>query len=383
MSTHWLHFAVAAAMASAAPGAFAKNALNDTGMLNCLSSGGQLTTSCANTGQDGEFGRDITQPRADNGKAGFAFERMCNSGELAGQGACPATPALGTQPNDWGCTFDKVTRLLWEVKTADGGLRDYRKVYTDYGDKRAGDVSRYPAAVNKTGLCGRKNWHLPTPADLLTIVDHGAIAPAPLIDLQWFPNTVGNASWTGVGQVNIEEQAWAVNFSWGSVGPAQRHFQLGARLVSKAISPTASRFTANGDEVIDNRTGLVWRRCSEGQTWDGSTCVGTATAFNGWHGALARARSEAQRTGQGWRMPNAKEHFSIVDPAHAQPAIDPVFPNTPGDYCSWTSTPESSLTDDTMPWSVRCIAFNEGGLYATSFMDEGNPRWLRLVRNAK
>jgi len=384
MSIHWIQFAVAAAMACAASGALAKNALNDTGMQKCLDTSGTLTSACANTGQDGEFGRDVSRAAPGDGKAGFAFQRVCNSGELAGQGSCPAQPAFGSQHDEWACTLDKVTGLLWELKTADDGPRDYRKVYTNYGDKRAGDASRYPKGVNRAGLCGRTNWRLPAPAELLGIVDHGIVRPAPMIDLQWFPNTSANSIWTGVGQVNIESQAWSVSFASGSAGPSQRHFQLGIRLVSKAIGGAATRFTANGDEVIDNRTGLAWRRCSEGQTWDGAACAGSPTEFYGWHGALAHAKAQAQSTGMGWRMPNAKEQFSIVDPGLAQPAIDPIFPDARSDYCYWTSTPESSQPDDTMPMFVRCVAFNEGGLYAAGFEDDGsNPRWLRLVRNAK
>lgn len=38
--------------------------------------------------------------------------------------------------------------------------------------------------------------------------------------------------------------------------------------------PTAECFTLNGTEVTDQRTGLIWKRCSEGQGWSGSTCTG-------------------------------------------------------------------------------------------------------------
>ncbi len=36
----------------------------------------------------------------------------------------------------------------------------------------------------------------------------------------------------------------------------------------------ASRFSDNGDgTATDTLTGLLWKRCSEGQTWDGATCA--------------------------------------------------------------------------------------------------------------
>lgn len=384
MSRNLVRFVIATTLAVGTASAFAKNTLNDTGMLKCLDSSGTLTNNCANTGQDGEFGRDVTTASPGDGKAGFAFVRVCNSGEMAGQGNCPGQPIFGALPDQWGCTLDKVTGLLWELKTADGGPRDHTKVYTNYGDKRAGDASRYPKGVNRAGLCGRTNWRFPAPAELLSIVDQGVIWPAPMIDSNWFPNTSANSVWTGADQVGIPEQAWDVGFASGSVGTAQRYFQLGVRLVSKAAGITAGRFTAIGDEVTDNLTGLIWRRCGEGQTWDGTACAGDLTAFYAWHSALAHAKATAQSTGVGWRMPNAKEQFSIVDVARSMPAIDPVFPNTSSDYCYWTSTSESSQPDDAMPMFVRCVAFNEGRLSAAGFEDDGsNPRWMRLVRNAR
>lgn len=381
LSHHWLHV-VAAAMTAIAPGAFAKSVLNDTGMQKCLDTSGRLSSACFDTGQDGEFGRDVTQPRPDNGKAGFAFQRMCNSGELAGQGACPATPVLGGQPNDWGCTFDQVTGLLWELKTSDGGARDYRKVYTNFGDQRAGDASRYPAKVNQSTLCGRSDWRLPTPSEILSIVDHGVLWPKPMINLPWFPNTSRHAVWTGVAQVGIDSQAWSATLTYGTILVSQRYFKLGVRLVS-APTDTTAPIKAQGDEVVDSRTGLVWRRCGEGQIWTGNICAGDLTAFNAWHSALAYAKAEAQRTGKDWRLPNAKELFSIVDTSRAAPAIDPVFDNTSSDRFYWTSTPLSSQPDDSMPMAVRCIEFNSGHLGASDFQDNGNPLWLRLVRNTK
>lgn len=91
--------------------------------------------------------------------------------------------------------------------------------------------------------------------------------------------------------------------------------------------------SADGAEVTDARTGLVWRRCSAGQVFDGSACTGTAATYT-HEQALTYAKGQT-----GWRLPNVKELSSIVDSERAHPSIDPVaFPATPAWYY-WSSSP--------------------------------------------
>jgi len=61
----------------------------------------------------------------------------------------------------------------------------------------------------------------------------------------------------------------------------------------------SQRFIAQDDTVKDTQTGLVWQRCSVGQTWDGSTCQGQAAGFN-FDAALKQANN-------GWRLPTIRE----------------------------------------------------------------------------
>ena len=69
----------------------------------------------------------------------------------------------------------------------------------------------------------------------------------------------------------------------------------------------ASRFTDNGDgTVTDKVTALQWKRCSEGQTWSGGTCTGSATV-GGWQWALQRADVASYAGRSDWRLPNIKE----------------------------------------------------------------------------
>ncbi|NOT83672.1 MAG: hypothetical protein HOP02_02590, partial [Methylococcaceae bacterium] len=44
------------------------------------------------------------------------YSKVSNTGN-----AIPASTALGTNADDWACTYDSSTQLIWEIKTTDGG----------------------------------------------------------------------------------------------------------------------------------------------------------------------------------------------------------------------------------------------------------------------
>ncbi len=227
-------FALAAAVLLAAgPAAHAAkptNPLNDTGANLCVDANYTFTKACTGTGQDGETGRDVTNKGNKDGRVGFSYRHICHSGELAGTGNCPAVPVLGTGPNDWGCTKDKVTKLIWEVKTKTG-LRAYTKTYINWGNKQTGDASAFVAAVNQKTLCGAADWRLPTVAELQGIVDYGVAYPGPTINENWFSKTQSNWYWTADGYAGIAGYAWIVDFGNGGVGYYGRYYDGAVRLV--------------------------------------------------------------------------------------------------------------------------------------------------------
>ena len=132
--------------------------------------------------------------------------------------------------------------------------------------------------------------------------------------------------------------------------------------------------TPTSDFVLDNvngtayhqKTGLTWKRCAEGQTWNGSTCTG-AEAYYSWPQALNLASG-------GWRLPNLKELNSIIEQRNYSPAINgAVFPAPPNTYF-WSASPYAP--DAGNAWNVN---FNNGNDNANN---QGNNA-VRLVRGGE
>ncbi len=152
-----------------------------------------------------------------------------------------------------------------------------------------------------------------------------------------------------------------------------------------SVTATTTHFTDNMDGTIsDPETDLIWKKCSEGQTWVavGNDCTGGIGSYN-WQAALQRA--QAVNTGAGenfsqsdWRVPNIKELASIVELACKVPTInETIFPDTPGTLSAffWSSSSYATGSDDA--WGV---GFNKGG---DNFLGKNFPFHVRLVRSGQ
>lgn len=137
---------------------------------------------------------------------------------------------------------------------------------------------------------------------------------------------------------------------------------------------TAERYKFSGDEVLDSRTGLVWKRCSEGQSWSLGTCLGSASGYT-HEGALGLARAaNPNNSATGWRLPNVKELNSLTDLGCQYPTIDrSAFPATPQNWF-WTSS--SYVGDANAAWIV-----DFGSSAFTSFDWRSGNWYVRLVRS--
>jgi hypothetical protein len=327
--------------------------LNDTGQTLCVNWVGKqyrLTPECKGTWQDGEFGRDARFPSDANGHAGFSFVKIGSHGEALP----PDAPA-------WDCVRDRVTGLTWENKTHDGGLHDVNALFTNQRNGQIGDASAFVAAVNAAGWCGVSDWQLPSRPDLESLVDFSVAEGGPMIDTHWFPDTAAALHWTASSSAKNgggPDYWWAVNYYGGtSIWYGGEYGQFAVRLVRRHKPPQGVRWATQGGEVLDNFTHLVWRRCTEGQTWTGATCSGAAAVFLTASDAMDHAKAEATAARKPWRAPNVKELSSLVDTRTQHPFVDPViFPRFPGGVLH-TGTPWT----ENQAYSWR-VAFYDGGV---------------------
>jgi chitinase len=147
------------------------------------------------------------------------FTRIASDGSELAAGTLPAAGQ-----REWACLRDDRTGLVWEVKTADSGLRDRRWTYTPYDgdsltnggypgykDSTSGDCQRalmsgascnteaYIQALRKSSLCGFDDWRLPT-VDELVAVSPQTSAAAPRSSAKLLPNTEPGWYWSGANK---------------------------------------------------------------------------------------------------------------------------------------------------------------------------------------
>jgi len=111
--------------------------------------------------------------------------------------------------------------------------------------------------------------------------------------------------------------SWALYCGTGAILPAD---------------PTAYYLDNEDGTITDTRTLTMWKKCSEGQSWNGSSCTGTALQKR-WDTATVDAGNAIFNGKDDWRLPTLEEMKQFVlDWCY----IHPMFPNTP-ESSFWTS----------------------------------------------
>ena len=200
------------------------------------------------------------------------------------------------------------------------------------------------------------DWRVPTPNELLTIVENSKYDQA--IDTTYFPNTPGSYFWSSSTYASNTSYAWGVLFGYGYVYGSYKTGDSYVRCVRGAALPTGSftSTTVQGNVIVtDTETGLIWQK--------------TYVSGKTWQQALSYCESLTYAGYSDWRLPDKNELASLINYEKYNPASD--FPDMPSQYF-WSSSTYAGYTY--YAWYVN---FNDGNVDSSNKTDS---RYVRCVR---
>lgn len=283
--------------------------------------------------------------------------------------AAPTTPTEDFTDNLDGTVTHRITGLTW-MRCATG--------VTWTGSTCTGTASTYTrdqATKLTVNFAGKTDWRLPSMAELNTIVER---ASYPAINATVFPNWSSSSIWSGSPNASDSSYAWVTDVGDGANYSASRSYAVllvrgGPSMDLLAPTTPSSDFVDNGDGTVTHiKTGLMWKRCAEGQTWSGTTCSGSASAYD-WGTAISLTSSSAGHSD--WRLPTQNELLNIVEYQAYTPAINAaIFPNT-ASSTFWSASPYANVAS--YAWYVY---FDNG---SASPGNRSDASAVRLVRGGQ
>ena len=244
------------------------------------------------------------------------------------------------------------------------------------------DFTKNPELIPYS-FAGKSAWRLPRIDELFSVVEHAKSNPS--INETIFPSTPADywkPFWSSTKNNTYLNSFLGVEFSNGRL----RNDSGGntyVRLVrsdspngSKEITPTTDFIDNNDGTVTHTKTGLMWSRCSVGQTWSGFSCDGIYSSLT-----YDNAVKETSSLGgfSDWRLPTLSELFTITEFTYSKPAINTViFTDTPSGAPYWTSTATDSQTRSSNKFTIET---NNGLLGWDDVTNVRNKNAVRLVRN--
>ena len=142
------------------------------------------------------------------------------------------TPASGRGP--YSCLRDMQSSLVWELKSDQEGLHDWRNTYSwfnptqahhelDYrGTANAGscmgsqcDTWDIAMAANNEKFCGFDDWRLPSKDEMFSISDLRRAKSPPTIAVEYFLHAQAKEYWTANDYSFQPDSAWVWNFQYG------------------------------------------------------------------------------------------------------------------------------------------------------------------------
>lgn len=250
-------------------------------------------------------------------------------------------------------------RALWTpgapaYTVADGTVADARTGLTWERGCSADEVTHAAgvARCEDLDLGGARDWRLPTEAELLSLVDPTALAPA--IDTAAFPAGPSAGVWTDSRFLEYDDAGIAVDFYDGDTDSEGRDHPHFVRCVRGGRSVVAS-YQLGAETVHDTGTGLTWQRAE-------SPRVATFEDATAWCDALVAGGADD------WRLPTLHELVTLLVPDVLEPTLDrDAFPDAhPEGY--WTST--AYRAEPAVRWAVGFGGEFAGLTFALADPDE-------------
>ena len=176
---------------------------------------------------------------------------------------------------------DNFTRLKWQKVVSPA--------------KNWNDANQFCSQSNYGNSSGSIIWKLPTPAELLTIVDGNNAYPALVSE---FDRNGGNTFWSTADARN-DGNAWMLgeNGEIKSVSKSTENFVL---CVSKGnYDPVTPRFEIADKTVTDKESSLMWQK--------------SYSSSKSWREALNYCEEISTDGYYDWRLPNRNELASLID----------------------------------------------------------------------
>ena len=283
--------------------------------------------------------------------------------------------------NGDGTVTDTATGLIW-MRCAMG--------QTWSGTTCTGTANTYTweqAKALTANFAGQSDWRLPNVRELESTKDRSYNAPITFPRPEAYPNF-----WTGSADASLAGNAWQVFFSpyiviAGHAFSYEKSNLFYVRLVRGSPATTLlsdarpdSDYIDNGDGTVTHKpTGLMWKLCSEGQTWTGTTCSGTASVYSM---AAAASLTGNCASKSDWRLPNLDELGSLVDYTKTQPASNKLMFQGAVDFTStylWSGTCGEYGSYSPSCTYVTRVRFGDGSGQIKTYGYSAN---ARLVRGA-
>ncbi|VFQ46164.1 DUF1566 domain-containing protein [Desulfoluna butyratoxydans] len=324
----------------------------DTGQSLCYDDAGN-EIDCAGSGQDGS---ESINP--------MSYEKLDDEGYV-----------LSPEATTWAAVRDKVTGLVWEVKS---DANKKLKYFWGAAPSESSDlyVDDFLQTLNTKQYAGCNDWRMPTIYELAALGSHIDDDTEDIVktDTDYFPNTnLDTFYWSSspyisefpsVGAFDFRKFLTACGFThditYPGIGliPGSKQ-ALCFRAVSGMPQEGIARFHQNQGEftVTDTETGLMWELESADKY---------ATGTFDWDGALEYCNTLTLDGYQDWRLPTMKEILSIINcNATENYLYSEIFKNTKAGQTDqyWTST-FSKMPAPNETKAPLCISFHNYGIYS-------------------